>query len=69
MKTFVLLSCALTVLALAGCAPAPLTRADGDGKVACNADYMDQVDRQARQHFAEIHWVRCPTVRTTGANG
>ena len=68
MKTLVLLGCALTVLVLAGCAPAPLTRADVDGKVTCNVDYMDQVERRARQHFAETHWVNCPTVRMSVVN-
>lgn len=67
MKTLALLGCALTVFVVAGCAPAPLTRADGDGKLACNANYIDQVDRQARQHFAEVHWVHCPMVRMSAA--
>ena len=68
MKTLVLLGCALTVLVLAGCAPAPLTRADVDGKLICNADYMDQVERNARHRAAELHWVNCPTVKMTVVN-
>ena len=33
----------------AGCAPEPLTRADVDGRVVCNADRMEEVDRAARR--------------------
>lgn len=63
MKTLVLSVCALSVLGLAGCAPAPLTRADVDGKLVCNTDYMDQVDRAARTRMKEVRWVNCPLVR------
>ncbi|MEP7062430.1 MAG: hypothetical protein ABI881_08525 [Betaproteobacteria bacterium] len=65
MKTLVLSVCALSVLGLSGCAPAPLTRADVDGKLVCNTDYMDQVERNARNRMAEIHWVNCPMVKLT----
>ena len=51
-------------LGLAGCAPAPLTTADVDGSVVCNADYMDQVERAARTRWRELHWVNCPQVTT-----
>jgi len=49
-------------LLLAGCAPAPLTRADYDGLRVCNPDVMDQVERQARRSFAEVYWYNCPKV-------
>lgn len=45
---------------MAGCAPQPLTRADVDGKVVCNTDLMDQVERAARRSNTEVHWVNCP---------
>ena len=45
---------------LAGCAPAPLTRADVDGRIVCNSDQMDQVERQARREMKQIMWVNCP---------
>ena len=45
---------------MAGCAPQPLTRADVDGKIVCNADRMYQVEQQARREGAQIHWVNCP---------
>ncbi len=71
MKTLVLSACALSVLGLAGCAPAPLMRADAaaDGRSVCNAGYMDQVDRAARQQSVDVHWVNCPTVRRQAVNG
>ena len=47
-------------LAAAGCAPAPLTKADVDGRIACNADRMDEVERAARRENKEVHWLRCP---------
>jgi hypothetical protein len=50
----------LTVALLAGCAPAPLTRADVDGKIICNTDQMDQVERAARRSSRQIVWVNCP---------
>jgi hypothetical protein len=68
MKTLVVSICALSVLGLAGCASAPLTRADVDGKLVCNADYMDQVERSARMHMAELHWVNCPQVKLKVVN-
>jgi hypothetical protein len=45
---------------MAGCAPQPLTRADVDGKIVCNADRMDQVERKARREHLDVHWVNCP---------
>lgn len=42
------------------CAPVTYTKADLDGKVVCNPDYMDQVERQARRNFVTVLWVNCP---------
>ena len=63
MQTLVLSVCAVSVLLLAGCAPAPLTRADVEGRLVCNVDYMDQVERAARHKMAEVRWYNCPTVK------
>ena len=48
------------VVILSGCATAPLTKADVDGRVVCNVDRMDQIERAARRENKEIHWVHCP---------
>jgi hypothetical protein len=47
-------------LLLAGCTPAPLTRADYDGLVVCHPDVLDQVERAARRTFAQVYWHNCP---------
>ena len=44
----------------AGCAPAPLTKADVDGRIVCNVDQMDKVERAARRENKEVHWLQCP---------
>jgi len=62
MKTIVTLGFVILAAALAGCAPAPLTKADVDGRVICNADQMDQVERSARRDGKALHWVNCPQV-------
>ena len=60
MKSLLLLALAGATLLAAGCAPAPLTRADVDGQVVCDVDRMDQVQRAARHEFKSVHWVNCP---------
>jgi hypothetical protein len=60
MNCLPLLSLAAVALAGAGCAPAPLTKADVDGRIVCNVDRMDQVERAARREFKEVRWVACP---------
>ncbi len=49
------------LVVVAGCATQPLTKAQVDGKIVCNYEVMDQVERQARRNFTELHWVNCPT--------
>lgn len=61
MKAFVLATLAMSIVGLAGCAAQPLTRADVDGRIVCDADRMAQLEREARRNNAELHWVRCPT--------
>jgi hypothetical protein len=60
MKTLLPLLVVGIVVLVSGCASAPLTKADVDGRVVCNVDRMDQVERAARRTFAEIRWVNCP---------
>jgi hypothetical protein len=51
----------LTVFSLlCGCAPAPLTKADVDGRIVCNVDQMDQVERAAVRNGRQVLWVNCP---------
>jgi hypothetical protein len=47
-------------LVLAGCTPAPLTKAEYDGLVVCHPDVLDQVERAARRTFAQVYWYNCP---------
>ena len=49
------------LLLLAGCAPVQYTKADLDGLIVCNAEAIDQVERQARRNFTQVLWVNCPT--------
>ena len=55
---------ALSIIAVAGgvaaCAPVQLARSDVDGRIVCNAERMDQVERAARRENREVHWVNCP---------
>jgi hypothetical protein len=60
MKTVMLLSILAIATGLSACAPAPMTRADVDGRVVCNEDRMDQIERAARRENKEVHWVHCP---------
>ena len=48
------------VLTIGGCTPAPLTKAEVDGRIVCNDVAMDQAQRQARRSNADIYWVHCP---------
>jgi hypothetical protein len=61
MKTIMI---ALSIIAVAGavaaCAPVQLAKADVDGRIVCNADRRDQVERAARRENREVHWVNCP---------
>ena len=55
---------ALSIIAVAGavaaCAPVQLATSDVDGRVVCDTDRMDQVERAARRANREVHWVNCP---------
>lgn len=60
MKTLLLSSMLAIATMLSACAPAPLTKADVDGRVVCDVDRMDQIERAARRENKSVHWVRCP---------
>ncbi len=60
MTRLLSLSIAAVAVVVAGCAPAPLTKAEVDGRLVCNVDRMDQVERAARRENKEVHWVNCP---------
>jgi hypothetical protein len=60
MKSLIALSLVVVAGALAGCAPAPLTKADVDGRIVCNTDLMTKIERAAKRENKEIHWVNCP---------
>ena len=49
------------MMVLSGCASAPLTRAEVDGRIVCDSDRMDRAEREARKNGAGIVWVNCPT--------
>jgi hypothetical protein len=49
-----------STLLFAGCAPAPMTKADVDGRIVCNDVQMDQVERQAKRTATQVIWVNCP---------
>lgn len=61
MRTIVFLAGIAGTLLIGGCASAPPTEAYLDGLIVCNTNYMDQVERAARRHFTEVHWINCPT--------
>jgi hypothetical protein len=54
----------LSIIVVAGvlsaCAPVQYTKADLDGRVVCNTERMDQIERAARRENKEVHWVNCP---------
>ena len=60
MTRLLSLSIAAVAIVVAGCAPAPLTKAEVDGRIVCNVDRMDQIERAARRENKEVHWVNCP---------
>ena len=60
MRILSLTAIMAAVILTAGCTPEPLTKADVDGRVVCNVDQMDQVERSARRENKEVHWLHCP---------
>ncbi|HSU43992.1 MAG TPA: hypothetical protein VLN42_07210 [Casimicrobiaceae bacterium] len=54
------LSITIVAGALGACAPVQLARSDVDGRIVCNSDRMDQVERAARRENREVHWINCP---------
>jgi hypothetical protein len=60
MKTIALIAIVATAAGIAGCAAPPLTKADVDGRIVCNSEQMDQVERAARRAGTLVHWINCP---------
>jgi hypothetical protein len=60
MKTLFFVGSLTVFSLLCGCAPAPLTKADVDGRIVCNVDQMDQVERAAVRNGRQVLWVNCP---------
>ncbi len=62
MKTLVVVAGFVSLSLLAGCAPAPLTKADVDGRIVCDTDRMTQAERQALKASSSTRlvWVNCP---------
>jgi hypothetical protein len=63
MKTLLAGLTVAVAASLCACAPQPLTKGEVDGRIVCNSDRMDQVERKARREGTELHWVNCPTAR------
>ena len=60
MKTLFIIASLTALPLLVGCAPAPLTKADVDGRIVCNVDQMDQVERMAMRANRQVLWMNCP---------
>ena len=60
MKTLFVVASMSGLSVLYACAPAPLTKADVDGRIVCNVDQMDQVERAAVRNNRQLLWVNCP---------
>ena len=60
MKTLFIVVSLANLSLLSGCAPAPLTKADVDGRIVCNVDQMDQVERAAVRNNRQVLWINCP---------
>lgn len=62
MRTLLTLAGVAGVALCAGCAQAPLTKADVDGRIVCDSYRMAKVETQARLDNRDVRWVNCPTV-------
>ena len=60
MRALLAASIVVASAALCGCAPVSYTKADVDGRVVCNTERMEAIERAARREMKEIHWVNCP---------
>jgi len=62
MRTLLTLAGVAGIALCAGCAQAPFTKADVDGRIVCDSSRMAKVEQQARLDNKEVRWVNCPTV-------
>ena len=60
IRNVLLTTMTVATIALTGCAVEPMTKADVDGRIVCNAERIDQVERSARRENKEVHWLHCP---------
>jgi len=62
MKALFAIAMLVAAGSLMGCATTqqPLTKADVDGRVICNYDRMDELDRKARMQGHQLIWMNCP---------
>ena len=60
IRNLLLTTMNVAMIALTGCAPEPMTKADVDGRIVCNTDRMGEVERSARRENKEVHWLHCP---------
>jgi hypothetical protein len=60
MDKLLALAGVFAIVSASGCAPVALTKADIDGRVVCNQDAMDQVERHARRNTVSVFWINCP---------
>jgi len=60
MKTLFVVATLTGLSVICGCAPTPLTKADVDGRIVCNVDQMDQVERAGVRNNRQVLWINCP---------
>jgi hypothetical protein len=62
MKALFAMAMLVAAGSLMGCAAMqpPLTKANVDGRIICNQDRMDELERKARMDGVQLVWVNCP---------
>jgi hypothetical protein len=45
---------------LSGCGSMRYTKAGLDGRIVCDADRMDRIERAARREHKQVRWPSCP---------
>lgn len=60
MKMILLLAGLAGAALIVGCGTAPVTEAQLDSYVVCDAEFVAKVENEARRHGTAIRWMRCP---------
>ena len=60
MRAVIAMSILVAAGVLPGCGSVHYTKADLDGRIVCDTDRMDRIERAARRENKEVHWVSCP---------